>query len=343
MNSYEYKKLNKYLNELSLYFQKRDIFYIDNIAEINKMSNLFYNKLFPLNLTDDSTINTLTYEDVYSLAFEIIENIAPYYLKDFQNIIKNGILDFGYNNEYNGSYFRHTKNHNEININRVFNYNDVISLIHEFIHYTSGKRINTINRNIISEFLAIYFELVAMKYLVDKGISIQEIDYKKRLRGIFEYTKFYLDVNKPITCFFKCGSASKRNYEFCIENKWISEYGDFDNNCKKLLNSFIKLEKNYKNSVFSFEYNDESLRNNISFGYSYLVKYILGISLTFYALKCCDIKDILNLNSLINYFNEFDIKEVLKKFGIDMNNIDFYDNINISIDEFINNYNIKQR
>ena len=343
MSNDEYKKLNKYLNELSLYFQKKDIFYIDNIVEINKMSNLLYNKLLPLDLTDESKKNFLTYEDVYNLAFEIIEHITPHYKEDFQNIIKSGILDFGYNDEYKGSYFRHTKDHNEININRVFNYNDVISLIHEFIHYTSGKRINTINRNIISEFLAIYFEVVAMNYLMDKGISIQEIDYKKRLRGILEYTKFYLDVNKPITCFFKCGSVSKDNYEMCRDYKWINESDDFDRDCKRLLNSFIKLENNYKNSVFSFEYNDESLRNSLSSGYSYLVKYILGISLTFYALKCCDIKDIICLNSLINNFNRLNIKEVLKKFGINMNNNDFYDNINISIDEFINNYNIKQR
>jgi len=113
----------------------------------------------------------LTYQDVYNLAREIIESINSDYLEDFDKLIENGQLDFGYEGEYEDSVFVHEQKdsniYNYINIKREFNYSDVGSLVHEFIHYTNGKNNNTIKRRILTEFLSIYYENYAIDYLID--------------------------------------------------------------------------------------------------------------------------------------------------------------------------------
>ena len=112
-----YEKINKYLNDICTFLEQDNSFLLDN---------------------------KLTFEDVYLLAREIIETIDFNYLKDFDKLIETGELDFSYDKEYIGSYCHTLIKDGKlkiqlININRHFNYDDVVTLIHEFIHYTNTK------------------------------------------------------------------------------------------------------------------------------------------------------------------------------------------------------------
>lgn len=171
-----YKKLNYYLNEICIYLEKENLFLLDNIYSISILNDNFLRKIANYSLDNETILNNLTFEDVYFLAREIIEHIDRSYLQDFDNLIESGELDFSYQKDYEVSecismYKKGNCVKQLININREFNYNDVRVLVHEFIHYTNGKKYS-MNRNYLTEFLSIYFEFYAIDYLLKKGINV---------------------------------------------------------------------------------------------------------------------------------------------------------------------------
>ena len=195
-----YNKLNDYLNEICKYLEVQDSFLLDSIhilAGLNdKMLSFFNNYNF-----DNKVINNnLTFEEVVYLAREIIEQIDVSYLDSFDSLIKTGELDFSYENEYDCSCYECFYNDNRevvgkfININREFSYEDVVTLVHEFIHYTNGDK-NTNIRYYLTEFLSIYFEFFARDYLLKKGINKEEIDYLFRFKFIKKSCKLLIDMN----------------------------------------------------------------------------------------------------------------------------------------------------
>ena len=142
MTKEEIKKLNDYFNNIFIELEKNDFFLLDNFEAIAMFTQNYCNFTSELKLEEKNKTNNLTFEDVYLLAREIIEKIDKNYLQDYDNLIKSGELDFGFNNEYDDSHCTYLvkKKQKLIDINREFNYNDVIVLIHEFIHYTNGKK-----------------------------------------------------------------------------------------------------------------------------------------------------------------------------------------------------------
>ena len=166
-----YNKLNDYLNEICKYLEVQDSFLIDNLhilAGLNDKMLMFLNNY---NFDNKVITNKLTFEDVFNLAREIIEQIDASYLDSFDNLIKTGELDFSYENKYYGSHYQYFYNDNRevvgklININREFSYDDVLTLVHEFIHYTNGDKI-TNNRYYLTEFLSIIYRKFHLRYLI---------------------------------------------------------------------------------------------------------------------------------------------------------------------------------
>ena len=133
----EYNKLNSYLNAIFVILNDYDYFLIKNIFKIGKLNQEYLTTISKYAFPSNTKENNLTFEDVYLITREIISTIDTNYLAEYDKLIEIGILDFGYENEYSDSEFVHENN--LINIRREFNYNDVISLVHEFIHYINGK------------------------------------------------------------------------------------------------------------------------------------------------------------------------------------------------------------
>lgn len=294
-----------YLNDICNYLLDKYPFYIDNIDIINKLS---YTLKDELTLIDNNTkTNNLTYKDIFDITSDIICKIDPFYLLSYVRLIELGILNFDYDNN-STSYFKHTK-YNDININREFNYNDVISLIHEFIHYTNGNKVITYNRKILSEFLSIYFEFHGYNYLYKLNIPNNEINYHRRINNLCKCMQDYLKINIPLTLFIKEGIV--------VENEY-------------LLNYFIKEENKYNCSKFFFERNYKELIKQLSKIYIKLFTYIFNTSLAFYAYFNCNIKDIVKLNNNINNYN-LNISEILNRVGIDIYDNNFSNNVLNSI------------
>lgn len=332
-----YKKLNYYLNEICKYLKKENVFLLDNIRKISIDNDKCLYFLENYNLDNKTIQNHLTFEDVYNLTREIIATIDDSYLEDFDKLIESGKLDFNYESEYHDSSCITEYENGEaikqiININREFNYNDVFTLIHEFIHYTNGKK-KSKNRNYFTEFLSIYFELYAIEYLLKKGVSKEEIDYLDRIK-ITE-------------------KRSNSLYEYEIILVAYIELGSFDENTLLLLQQYVvKIDKElfekkvntiYKRLSKIEMQNEAVIKENPDLLGEILsqefierdYKYILGTLLAFYALKYCNFTDIVNLNNQINELNDKNVIEICSQIGINLNDKNFLQNVFASIDEYI--------
>lgn len=94
MTKEEIKKLNDYFNDIFIELEKKDFFLLENFKSIAIFTQNYCEFSKKLDLIEKVESSKLTYEDVYLLAREIIEKIDKNYLKDYDNLIKSGELDF---------------------------------------------------------------------------------------------------------------------------------------------------------------------------------------------------------------------------------------------------------
>jgi len=335
----DYDKLNFYLNDIFAILNKYDRFLTKNIDKIWCLNSNYIMHMKNYELSYKLKENKLTYMEVYLLAREIIESINPTYLDDYDALMESGKLDFGYEDEYDDSSFSCL--HNLIDIRREFNYSDVVSLVHEFIHYTNGKNKRSNNRYLLTEFLSIYFEMYAVDYLIEKGIPIDEIGVYDRLvwtnghsNSLYKYEMIFLAYEK-----FGCIDESTINYL----NKYFSPISKevFDIECQDLLQTISKAESNYRMDIMyekKFDFYDFFCEHCSMFYRNY--RYLLGTLLAFYAREYCEIEDIIYLNDHINDDNLGKLKmvDLLKRIGVDIKSSDFIAKSLEGIDNYIKKY-----
>ena len=386
MKEQDYKKLNRYLNEFFLYLEPSDSFFLEIIVNVIVLNNKFFNSIKDYDLENKSNRNHLTFDEVYLITREIIESINPNYLKDYDNLIEKGILNFDYSNyqsddedvcgnykadyidlirkKYNltkmeinstnndkknytitkSSEFIHDNDiHNEINIIREFNYTDVIQLVHEFIHYVTGKTSNkSLNRYLLAEFFFFFFETYAKDYLIKKGISKDEIYYKDRLRFLYQDAEEFYEYESPLVAYSYFGDVSDKSYELLNEYVICNLNKDvFDYECYNLLDYFESIDLMHQDSN-QLKQCRSDLRQEYTEFFSDHFKYLWGTLLTFYARSYCNLEDIVKMNDEILTYDGNIIK-CLEKMGIMIYEPDFCDKISKSIDEFICEYEIKKR
>ena len=209
MTNEEYKELNNFLEDTFMFLEDICLPYMDEVLFICKLTDSVYQLLDEYNLESESNKNKLTFLDVYNLAREILSTINKDYLNDFDNLIKSGELDFDYEDVTDDSYFEKRDEQLSINIKRNFNYSDVTVLIHEYIHYVNGKGKRTLSRELLSEYLSIYFEMYATDYLLEKGVPIEQIGISDRLKFTYDRVSDFHFMVTPFLSFAKFGKVGK--------------------------------------------------------------------------------------------------------------------------------------
>lgn len=337
-----YNKLNDYLNEICKYLEVNDSFLLENIhiiAAINdKMLKIFNN----YNFDNEVVTNKLTFEDVFYLAREIIEQIDVSYLDSFDNLIKSGELDFSYENKYDCSCYEYYYNENGevtkkfININREFSYEDVVTLVHEFIHYINGDKITNI-RYYLTEFLSIYFEFFAIDFLLKKGINKEEMDYLYRFKGTKKSCKLFYRYELILLAYSKFGKIDDNSYVILKQFFLDISKETFENECRDFCELLCKAEKNTEEAIkknpqcFGEIISKEFITGNY--------RYIMGTALAIYARKYVDFKDIVYLNNHINDYEDRDVFDICKSIGINKYN-DFINKLFIAMDERLNELDV---
>lgn len=339
MTSDDYKLLNKYLNTVFNVLESQDSFLIRNGIMIDYSCDDLMYYLRDIDIDSDIKENNLTYQDVFLTARDIIASINPLYLKAYDHLIDSGQLDFSYNYEYPDSECVHFYNSkmNIININREFNYYDVVMLIHEFFHYTNMKTDENTNEYLLTEFISIYFEIYAQKYLID-NVPLNEINLYSRLQSTFNHCKQFQRYSPVLCAFSSFGNISEESNSFINKYFYSLSKDEFDKSCQYVLNKFKQIENKYRMDIKyerNFDNNEFAYKLSEPFKDNY--RYIIGTMFAFYAIEYCDINDILYLNDNINKieFMNQDPIILLKKLGIDLNEEYFVEKVASAIRKFV--------
>ena len=331
-----YKRLNSYLNDIFIELNKKDKIFVDNLVNFSHLNLLIFDYMNKniCKIVSKSYQNKLTFDDVYLLGREIIEKISLKYLDEYDKLIMSGKLNFNYDNE-NGSYcILKTKNGETtkyIDVSRKFNYEDVITLIHEFFHYTQIKDSNiTYNHEFLTEFISIYFEKVATNYLVkEKHIPISELNINSRIINFLRSNNLFYRYSIILLAYENLGNINKNTINEIDEIIGLKDIY-FEEEC---INFLKKLDEINELSLDEEKINKMVSLVNLNY------KYIIGTILAYYALKYSKLENMIELNDKIN--NEYAdklVEEILENLNIKINKEMINESLNI-IKNSIYNYN----
>lgn len=358
MKKEDYKRLNDYLNDAFIYLSKYDGFFIQNMQSIFILNNMLYGKLNDIDLEHKFHKNNLTFEDVFELARSEIEKINPNYLEEFDRLIDSGCLEFFLheqnmiikgnttyeklseieNNEEeirndsvcsynNGDYF--------IDLARTYNYNDVLTLIHEFIHSTNSSKNMGEYRYILTEFFSIYFEMLSQKELLENGINSSELDIFDRIKNTGKISKESTEYDLVFISYNLFGNIKENSYKDLKKYHIVSSTKkEFECACVRLLKYFDYQKIQYNNE--SKEFNLYDYRKCISILFSSGYRYLLGTLFSCYLLENGNKDKVVWLNDHINdeEIKNMNFIDVLKIIGIDLTD----ENINKKLVDGAQNY-----
>lgn len=358
MKKEDYKRLNDYLNDTFIYLSKYDGFFIQNMQSIFILNNMLYEKLKDIDLKHNFHKNNLTHEYIFELARNEIEKINSNYLKEFDKLIDSGRLEFFFheqnmiikestyyenlseieNNEEeirndsvcsynNGDYF--------IDLARTHNYNDVLMLIHEFIHSTNSSKNMGEYRYILTEFFSIYFEMLSQKELLENGINPSELDIFDRIKSAGKISKEIIEYDLVFISYNLFGNIKENSYEDLKKYHIVSSTKEeFECACVRLLKYFDYQKIQYNNE--SKEFNLYDYRKCISILFSSGYRYLLGTLFSCYLLENGNKDKIVWLNDHINdeKMKNMNLIDVLKMIDIDLTD----ENINEKLVESAKKY-----
>ena len=358
MKKEDYKRLNDYLNDTFIYLSEHDGFFIQNMQSIFILNNMLYGKLNDIDLEHKFHKNNLTFEDVFELARSEIEKINPNYLEEFDRLIDSGCLEFFLheqnmiikgnttyeklseieNNEEeirndsvcsynNGDYF--------IDLARTYNYNDVLTLIHEFIHSTNSSKNMGEYRYILTEFFSIYFEMLSQKELLENGINSSELDIFDRIKNTGKISKEITEYDLVFISYNLFGNIKENSYKDLKKYHIVSSTKkEFECACVRLLKYFDYQKIQYNNE--SKEFNLYDYRKCISILFSSGYRYLFGTLFACYLLENGNKDKVVWLNDHINdeEIKNMNFIDVLKIIGIDLTD----ENINKKLVDGAQNY-----
>lgn len=358
MKKEDYKRLNDYLNDTFIYLSGYDRFFIQNMQSIFILNNMLYGKLKDIDLEHKFYKNNLTFEDVFELARNEIEKINPNYLKEFDKLIDSGRLglfkqkeninikevdDYEKiseieNNEEETRYdsvCSYTEDDYFIDLAREYNYNDVLMLIHEFIHSTNSSENMGEYRYILTEFFSIYFEMYAQRNLLESGINSSELDIFDRIKDTGKISKEMNEYDLVFISYNLFGNIKENSYEDLEKYHIVSSTKkEFECACVRLLKYFDYQKIQYNNE--SKEFNLHDYRKCISILFSSGYRYLLGTLFSCYLLENENKDKIVWLNDHINdeKMKNMNLIDVLKMIDIDLTD----ENINEKLVDSAQNY-----
>lgn len=337
-----YEKLNEYFKDIYTYLQKKNPYLLNNICKITTLSGTVLNLLGDFNFDANMRKNNLSIQDVESMARSIIEKLNKDYLELFDHLVESKELRFSDNERFVGSdVYSHIEDDGKItkmvSIERKYNYSDVRILVHEFIHYTTCECF-FINREILSEFLAIYFELHVVDNLLWQGIPMEEIDYTFRLES-FKTCQMYLSRYGPLLFVYLAKGKLDSDSYVAIKSSFPNiSYKDYNTMCKRTYELFERSQKDYQVLI---EKNPKDKGYYLCNDFVLVdYKYVLGVILAIYCYKFLELEDIIKLNDNIDKYDNLTIEEILQKLGIDLYDKNFVSRMKEAFKDYIENINM---
>lgn len=358
MKKEDYKRLNDYLNDAFIYLSKYDGFFIQNMHTIFRLNSMLYEKLKNIDLKHKFHENNLTFEDIFIIARNEIEKINPNYLEKFDELIDSGRLEFFLkeknitikeSNDYKklseienseediryDSVCSYTEDDYFIDIARTYNYDDVLMLIHEFIHSTNASENIGEYRYILTEFFSIYFEMYAQRNILESGINPSELDIFDRIKDTGKISKEIVKYDLAFMAYNLFGNIKENSYKDLKKYHIVSSTKEeFESVCINLLKYFDYQKIVYNNE--NKEFNLYDYRKCISSLFSSGYRYLFGTLFACYLLENGNKDKVVWLNDHINdeEIKNMNFIDVLKIIGIDLTD----ENINKKLVDGAQNY-----
>ncbi len=336
MKKNDYIKLNKYLNDIFNYLEKSDKYLFICLNDIYNISKHINDKFSDLYFDEDEITNNLSFIDVIYHVENIIKYIDSKYIPIFRNVINNGELNFSYNKEEEGNYFLNKDDVGIINIDREYNYQDVINLSHEFGHYLCNKgKEQTELGYLLDEFIGRYFEIQAVNYLINNGFKENEIKASYYLEYLFDNNYEFMNYYPLLLMYYNFGSIDNDSKNLFIKYFYNINLKKFDEMCLEKLDllEYIKKEFIKECDCNGVIMNEEDIIYEISKVFSEDYRYILGTVLALYPLDKKDIIDFVDNINTKKYENT-NLFEILKKLNIDIRDNSFKKSIDNSIKKY---------
>ena len=336
MKKNDFIKLNKYLNDIFNYLEKSDKYLFICLNDIYNISKHINDKFSDLYFDEDEITNNLSFIDVIYHVENIIKYIDSKYIPIFRNAINNGELNFSYNKEEEGNYFLNKDDVGIINIDREYNYQDVINLSHEFGHYLCNKgKGQTELGYLLDEFIGRYFEIQAVNYLINNGFKENEIKASYYLEYLFDNNYEFMNYYPLLLMYYNFGSIDNDSKNLFIKYFYNINLKKFDEMCLEKLDllDYIKKEFIKECDCNGVIMNEEDIIYEISKVFSEDYRYILGTVLALYPLDKKDIIDFVDNINTKKYENT-NLFEILKKLNIDIRDNSFKKSIDNSIKKY---------
>ncbi len=329
MANIDYEKINKYLNDYCSEMDKS--YFLENISDLYNLTLSLDFKLKTSVVTDRKARASLKEPTEYFTLIESLDLVdkyltekLPMYKKDFNKAMASGTLnivdpDDDEATDLNNYAGIDEQGHHVINVVLAHDANDPNTIIHEFLHDMNSKEKEKGSRRYISEAISIYFELDMNNFMLEQGVSREDISslLMYRLNDCYHCCEDILVAFPFLYYFYNLGQIDEKSYQNMLDFKLSPRPSD-EKNFNEMLSDFQKIiERKPKY---------DPLRT---------FSYVIGTMVAFYGINQGEDfrQKMVELNDLANCGN---VKNIFSHIGIDIYNENCIKQIDAGLDKVIN-------
>ena len=329
MANIDYEKINKYLNDYCSEMDKS--YFLENISDLYNLTLSLDFKLKTSVVTDRKARASLKEPTEYFTLIESLDLVdkyltekLPMYKKDFNKAMASGTLNIVDPDDDEATDLKNyagidEQGHHVINVVLAHDATDPNTIIHEFLHDMNSKEKEKGSRRYISEAISIYFELDMNNFMLEQGVSREDISslLMYRLNDCYHCCEDILVAFPFLYYFYNLGQIDEKSYQNMLDFKLSPRPSD-EKNFNEMLSDFQKIiERKPKY---------DPLR---TFGY------VIGTMVAFYGINQGEDfrQKMVELNDLANCGN---VKNIFSHIGIDIYNENCIKQIDAGLDKGIN-------
>ena len=329
MANIDYEKINKYLNDYCSEMDKS--YFLENISDLYNLTLSLDFKLKTSVVTDRKARASLKEPTEYFTLIESLDLVdkyltekLPMYKKDFNKAMASGTLNIVDPDDDEATDLKSyagidKQGHHVINVVLAHDANDPNTIIHEFLHDMNSKEKEKGSRKYISEAISIYFELDMNNFMLEQGVSREDISslLMYRLNDCYHCCEDILVAFPFLYYFYTLGSIDEKSYQDMLDFKLLPRPSD-EKNFNEMLSDFQKIiERKPKY---------DPLRT---------FSYVIGTMVAFYGINQGEDfrQKMVELNDLVNCGN---VKNIFSHIGIDIYNENCIKQIDAGLDKGIN-------
>ena len=300
------KKYENCLQEIENFFAQVPII-PNNLPIIDKMirNSAFYARIIPSEISKSNAEEIFTEEEILSQAREILSVLDKDFVSKFDELVSNHQIGIFKDKTLNTGY-HYLNGKKVILIQQQGGYENVIDVVHEFIHLYHYKKDNDLC-SLLTEFFAIYFEMYATEYLNQKkGVPLETLNYQNRIINDKTHIINSFSLINGYYLYHKCKSFNIEEYEKIFPGFNQDNFDTLYDYNMDLFENIIQTHPGKEKGIGEFT--------------TRYIMYALALILATYSLHFKTKDDVIKLyKELYNKENEdLDLNTLLKKYGFEI-------------------------